>query len=93
MRAGDHVPGGHVGRAQRWVDLEGRLLLLYGRAYDPVTDTWHDFPQAGGRRDHRQFASTVMAGDEYVVWGGAASGETYVPLDDGIAFLPEVDWR
>jgi hypothetical protein len=81
--------GGATGQAV-WT---GRLLLFYGLAYDPVTDTWLRFPRASKGRGARQFASTALAGDEYVMWAGAAVGEAYVPLNDGIAFLPDDEWR
>lgn len=59
--------------------------LPRGGLYDPATNRWH--PIAAGPLPGRILHTAVWTGQDMLVWGGSADGET--GLADGAAYRPE----
>ena len=63
----------------------GELLITGDAAYDPAADEWLALPS----RPPREGYTPVWTGDELLVWGGSAAGESMVHELNGFAYRPD----
>lgn len=69
--------------------VDGFVEFADGAAYDPVSDTWRELPDAGiaGRLGH----SAVWTGDAMLVWGGVTDFGCNTGTSDGVFYEPATD--
>jgi hypothetical protein len=75
-----------------FASTDGFVEFADGAAYDPVSDTWRELPDAGiaGRLGH----SAVWTGDAMLVWGGVTDFGCQTGSSDGAVYESATDqWR